>query len=306
MAETPPPPAGHKAGFVSIVGKPNAGKSTLMNRMVGERIAIVTAKAQTTRHRIKGVISGEGYQIVYSDTPGLIAEPQYELHKSMNRFIELSFEDADAILYVADVQEAADLSRLPAKLAKVNLPVILALNKVDLSQPDAVKERMDEWKVALREFGWAHAQVAPVSALEDFNVDTVFDLLLEAMPEHPAFYPDDELTDKTERFLAAEIVREQIFEHCQKEVPYSSEVAIVSFKELSDIIRISAEIYVERDSQKGIVIGKGGTMLKRIGEGARKQMEAFFGKKVFLEQHVKVVADWRKDPRQLKRFGYRQ
>jgi GTP-binding protein Era len=294
----------HKAGFVSILGKPNAGKSTLMNALVGEKLSIITSKAQTTRHRIMGIVNGDDFQIVYSDTPGII-EPKYELQKAMMRFVSFSLEDADLILSVSDItekpsesgQEEEDIAI--RRIRKTNAPVIVVINKVDLVKQEEVTAKMKYWKEKLNP-----KEVVPVSALEKYNIEKLFDLILASLPEHPAYFGKDELTDKPERFFAAEIIREQIFLHYDQEIPYSTEVVITDFKDKKDIIAIRSEIYVERDSQKGIIIGKKGEMLKKIGIEARKEMENFFGKKIFLEQYVKVEPDWRKKENKLRRFGY--
>jgi GTP-binding protein Era len=289
----------HQAGFVSIIGKPNAGKSTLMNALVGERLAIITAKAQTTRHRIMGIINTEAYQIVYSDTPGII-NPQYELQKAMMKFVSTALEDADVVLWVVDIRDTYENDQaILERIARIEVPVVLVLNKVDISDQAAVLERARFWQ----EKGLAK-DILAVSALHQFNTDAVLPLLLAYIPEHPPFFPKDELTDKTQRFFAAEIIREKIFLFYEQEIPYCTEVVIEQFKDAPDLIRISSVIMVERDSQKGIIIGKGGSMLKKVGAAARKDMEAFFEKKVFLEQHVKVELDWRKKEQKLRRFGY--
>lgn len=288
----------HKAGFVSIVGKPNVGKSTLMNAMVGEKISIITSKAQTTRHRIMGIVNSDDFQIVYSDTPGII-EPKYELQKSMMRFVRFSLEDADIILFVTDIFEKYDEDEVIQRLQKAEAPVFLLINKVDLAKQDQVNEKIQYWKEKINA-----KEVIPVSALEKFNLDKVFNTIIDHLPVHPPYYDKDELTDKPERFFAAEIVREKIFLNYKKEIPYSTEVVITDFREMEDLIEIRAQIFVERDSQKGIIIGKKGEMLKKIGMEARKEMEQFFGKKIFLEQHVKVEPDWRRKENKLKNFGY--
>jgi GTP-binding protein Era len=290
----------HKAGFVSIIGKPNVGKSTLMNALVGERLSIITSKAQTTRHRIMGILSGEDFQIVYSDTPGTLV-PQYELQKSMMRFVNSSLEDADIILYVTDLYEKEEDESVLSKLHKSDIPVLLALNKVDQAKGTQAEDKLKHWKDLVKPDHWVI-----ISALEKINVDQVFQIIMEHLPHHPPYFPKDELTDKPERFFAAEIIREQIFLNYKKEVPYSCEVIITEFNEDEDIIRMRAEIYVERKSQKGIIIGKGGEALKKVGTAAREQMEKFFLKKVFLEQFVKVEPDWRKKQAKLNRFGYNQ
>lgn len=290
----------HKAGFVSIVGKPNVGKSTLMNSLVGENLSIISPKAQTTRHRIMGFINTDDYQIVYSDTPGML-KPSYELHKSMMRFVSFSLEDADVILFVVEVGEKADEEVLK-RLKKVkDIPIFLLLNKIDQSTEKEVGEKILYWKDQL-----TLAEILPLSALKQINTDRVLPLLLNYLPVHPPYYPKDELTDRSERFFAAEMIREKIFRNYDKEIPYSCEVKIFSFKEAENIIRISAEIYVERDSQKGILIGHKGESLKKVGMQARKDMEAFFQKQIFLETHVKVVPDWRNKKQTLDRFGYNE
>ncbi|WP_020527116.1 GTPase Era [Flexithrix dorotheae] len=289
----------HKAGFVAILGKPNVGKSTLMNQLVGERLSIITSKAQTTRHRIMGIINGEDYQIVYSDTPGII-EPKYELQKAMMGFVDSSLEDADLILLVVEMGMKEIEESILEKLGQVGSPVFLVLNKVDLGDQEAVNEKMNYWREK-----FPFKDIIPVSALHGFNCDTVFDSIVDSLPVHPPFFAKDELTDKPERFFASEIIREKIFLNYQKEIPYSCEVAVTAFKEEEAIIRIRAEIYVERSSQKIILIGKGGQMLKKVGTEARKDMEEFFQKKVFLEQFVKVDSDWRKKVSRLKNFGYK-
>ncbi len=294
MSETPP----HKAGFVSIIGKPNAGKSTLLNALVGERLSIITSKAQTTRHRIMGIISGENFQIVYSDTPGIL-DPQYGLQKAMMKFVNASLEDADIILWVADIFEKFEEEDILERLSNIDIPVFLVLNKIDLAKGSQVVDKINYWKERVKV-----KDVIPVSAIDNVNTEKVLQAIMDHLPEHPAFFPKEELTDKSERFFAAEIIREKIFINYKKEVPYSCEVVVSSFKEEADIIRIRAEIYVERKSQKGIIIGKGGESLKKVGTEARLDMEKFFDKKVFLETHVKVEPDWRKEELKLSRFGY--
>ncbi len=290
----------HKAGFVSIVGKPNVGKSTLMNAMVGEKLSIITSKAQTTRHRIMGILNGEDFQIVYSDTPGII-EPKYELHKSMMRFVNVSLEDADIILFVTDIYEKYEEEDVLKKLKRIDhIPIYLLINKIDLAKQEEVDEKILYWKEKLPNV----KEVIPVSALKNFNTEKVFNIIKETIPIHPPFYDKEQLTDKSERFFASEIIREKIFLNYKKEIPYSAEVVITAFKDEEKIIRVSAEIYVERDSQKGIIIGPGGAMLKKVGTEARTDMELFFGKKVFLETFVKVEPDWRSKEKKLDRFGY--
>jgi GTP-binding protein Era len=289
----------HKSGFVNILGNPNVGKSTLMNALVGERLSIITSKAQTTRHRIMGIVNSDDFQIVYSDTPGIL-EPKYKLQESMLKFVDTAFSDADVILYVTDVKETFDKhQKYIDKLAKCEVPILVLLNKIDLSnQPEVVKISA-EWKSIL-----PNAEIIPVSALEKFNLDSVLNRVLELLPEGPPYFPKDEMTDKSERFFVAEIIREKILLFYQKEIPYSVEVEVEAFKDEGNIIRISALIYVARETQKGIIIGKGGEMLKKVGTEARKDIEGFLGRKVFLEIFVKVKKDWRDSDYQLKKFGY--
>ena len=291
-------PTPHKAGFVAIIGKPNAGKSTLMNAIIGEKLSIVTPKAQTTRHRIFGILNDDNYQIVFSDTPGIII-PKYELQKNMMKFVSHSIEDADLILCVIDITDDILDQDIIDQLRKTERPVIFILNKIDVSSEIKLAEKMD-WcnQFELKK------EIIAISALAKFNIDNLVDLILKYIPEHPAFYDKEDLTDKPERFFAAEIIREKIFLNYSQEIPYSCEVAILAFKEKPDMNVITAEIYVERDSQKGIIIGKNGSSLKRVGTLARVEMEKFFGKKVFLETHVRVVKDWRSDTNKLKQFGY--
>ena len=290
----------HKAGFVSIIGKPNVGKSTLMNAMVGEKLSIITSKAQTTRHRIMGILNGEDFQIVYSDTPGII-EPKYELHKSMMRFVNVSLEDADIILFVTDIYEKYDEDDVLKKLKKIDhIPIYLIINKIDMAKQEEVDEKILYWKEKLTNI----KEIIPVSAKQKFNTDKIFTIIKDTIPVHPPYYDKENITDKSERFFASEIIREKIFLNYKKEIPYSAEVVIMSFKEEDKIIRIGAEIYVERDSQKGIIIGPKGMALKKVATEARIDMEAFFGKKVFLETFVKVEPDWRSKEKKLDRFGY--
>jgi GTP-binding protein Era len=287
----------HKAGYVSIIGKPNVGKSTLMNQLVGERLSIITSKAQTTRHRIMGILSGEDFQIVYSDTPGIL-KPEYELHQSMMKFVSSSMEDADLILFVTDLYDEHD-EQLIERLKRAKQPIILVLNKIDLAKEGQLEEKLAYWKEAFEP-----QQIIAISALKGKNIDKLFSSILENIPEHPAYFPKDELTDKPEKFFVEEIIREKIFTNYKKEVPYSSQVVVEAFKEDDTIIRIRAEIFVERRSQKGIIIGKGGQALKKVGIEARKDLEQFFNKQVHLETFVKVADDWRKKDRQIKQFGY--
>lgn len=286
-----------KAGFVSIVGKPNVGKSSLMNKLIGENVSIITSKAQTTRHRIMGILNGDDYQIVYSDTPGIL-EPKYSLHEAMMNYVKVSLEDADLILLVVDINDKFE--PLFERFKKFTTPILLLLNKVDLAKGSQVTDKITYWKQMLPNL----SEILPVSAKSGENVDSILNYVRERLPQHPAYFPQDEFTDRTERFFASEIIREKIFLNYAEEIPYSCEVSVTSFKDEPDIIRISAMIYVERDSQKGIVIGKGGSSLKKVGTEARQDMEAFFGKKVFLETRVKVADNWRKEKHKLRQFGY--
>ncbi|WP_114781969.1 GTPase Era [Botryobacter ruber] len=293
MADTP-----HKAGFVSIVGKPNVGKSTLMNALVGEKLSIITSKAQTTRHRIMGILNGDDFQIVYSDTPGII-KPQYALHESMMSFVRTSLEDADIILFVTDIYEKHDEDDVIKRLQHAQVPILLLINKIDQASEEELAEKVAYWQEKMQP-----TEILPISALHNFGLDHLFQRLLHYLPEHPAFYPKDELTDKPERFFVSEMIREKIFLNYKKEIPYSCEVVVEEFKEEADIIRIRAEISVERKSQKGIVIGHKGEALKKVGTQARQDMEAFFQKKIFLDLYVRVNENWRTDQKLLRRFGY--
>ncbi len=268
-----------------------------MNKLVGENLSIITAKAQTTRHRIMGILNGEDFQIVYSDTPGLL-EPKYELHQAMMDYVKVSLDDADVILLIVELEEKFD-ENLQAKFQKIQTPIILLINKIDLAKGSQVIDKIDYWKNLIKT-----EVIIPVSAKTGENLDQVFAAIKKYLPEHPGFYPKDDITDKSERFFASEIIREKIFLNYEQEIPYSSEVGIESFKEEESIIRIRATIFVERDSQKGIVIGKGGSSLKKVGTDARKDLEKFFGKKIFLETHVKVSDNWRKQKLRLRQFGY--
>ncbi len=306
MSETTPentPPA-FRAGFVSIIGRPNVGKSTLMNVLVGEKLSIITSKAQTTRHRIMGILNGthEGapFQLIYSDTPGVVT-PAYKLHDSMMTFVKGSLEDADVVLFVTEIGEkAADHEVLPL-LKRTDSPVVLVLNKIDLSDQATVDAKMEEWQQALEP-----AAIIPISALHSANVETLFHTVVTRLPEHPPYFTEDELTDKPERFFASEIIREKIFLNYRQEIPYSSEVVVTEFKEKEDIIVIRTEIMVERKSQKGILIGDKGSMMKKVGIQARQDLEKFFGKKVFLETFVKVEPNWRSKDDKLRQFGYNE
>ena len=291
----------HKSGFVNIIGNPNVGKSTLMNALVGEKLSIITSKAQTTRHRIMGIVSGDDFQIVYSDTPGIL-KPGYKLQEAMMKFVEGAVDDADVILYVTDTVEQSDRSaKIINEIRRSGIPTIVVINKIDLSSPEALDKLVDKWHKQLPD-----AQIVPTSAKEQFNIEGLFEMILEKLPEGPAFYPKDTLTDKTLRFFASEIIREKILKFYDKEIPYCCQIEIESYKEEEAIDRIGATIHVARDSQKGIIIGHRGEMLKKVGMAARKDMEEFLGKKVFLQLFVKVSSDWRNDDRKLRQFGYEQ
>jgi GTP-binding protein Era len=288
-----------KSGFVNIIGNPNVGKSTLLNELVGEKLSITTSKAQTTRHRILGIVNSEEFQIIFSDTPGIV-KPVYKLHDSMMKFVRTAITDADIILYVTDVIETWDKNiQFIEKLNKVAAPVIVAINKTDLAKAEVIDLQITEWNTHVPK-----ATVMPISARMRFNVQNLFNTILEKLPEGPAYYPVDSLTDKPERFFVTEIVREKIFLNYQQEIPYSCEVVIDSFKEAEDIVRINAIIHVMRESQKGIIIGHKGEMLKKVGTQARLDIEKFLGKKVYIGLQVKVALDWRNNEKILKRFGY--
>ena len=289
----------HRSGFVNIIGNPNVGKSTLMNQLVGERLSIITAKAQTTRHRIMGIVNGDDFQIVYSDTPGIL-KPNYKLQEKMMKFVRGAITDADVLLYVTDTVEDTTRSEdIIAKIALSGIPTIVVINKIDLTTPDRLEALVAKWQERLPE-----AVVAPCSAKERFNIEGIFDLILARLPEGEPFYPKDTLTDKTLRFFASEIIREKILLNYDKEIPYSCEIAIESYKEEATIDRIQATIYVSRASQKGIVIGHKGEKLKRVGQAARHDLEEFLGKRVYLELYVKLNEEWRNSEGQLRRFGY--
>jgi GTP-binding protein Era len=294
----------HRAGFVSIIGRPNVGKSTLMNALVGAKLSIITSKAQTTRHRIMGMLNGNHngtpFQLVYSDTPGVL-KPVYRLHESMMTFVKGSLEDADVVLFVTEVGEKIENHEVIELLTRTDAPVVLVLNKTDLATPEQIAERTLTWNEALH-----LEKVVPISALKNTNIDGLFDEIINLLPLHPPYFDSEELTDKPERFFAAEMIREKIFLNYKQEIPYSSEVVVMDFKEKKDIIVIRAEIWVERPTQKSILIGENGKMLKKVGTEARIDMEAFFGKKVFLEQFVKVEPDWRNKVHRLKAFGYEE
>ncbi len=290
----------HKSGFVNIIGNPNVGKSTLMNALVGEKLSIITSKAQTTRHRIMGIVNGDDFQIVYSDTPGIL-KPSYRLQESMMKFVTGALTDADIVLYVTDTVEKGDAASeaIVDRILTSGIPTIVVINKVDLTTQPELEALVDKWHERLPQ-----AEIVPVSALKEFNVAGLFDLILKKLPEGEPYYPKDALTDKTMRFFASEIIREKIFLNYRKEIPYSVEIAIDEYREEPDMDRITATIYVARESQKGIIIGHRGEMLKKVGTAARIELEQFIDKKVFLQLHVKVNDDWRNSDAQLRRFGY--
>ena len=289
----------HKAGFVNIVGNPNVGKSTLMNRLVGEKISIITSKSQTTRHRIKGIVNTDDYQIVFSDTPGVV-KPSYKMQEYMLDFSKSALVDADIILYVTDVVENIEKNLdFIDKVNKSDIPVLLVINKIDLTTQEKLEALFDKWKSLI-----PRAEIFPLSATENFNVDNLYKRIVELLPEGEPFFPKDELTDLPSRFFVNEIIREKILQYYDKEVPYSVEVEVEEFKEDDKRINIMAVIYVERSSQKGIIIGSQGEALKKVGTQARLDIEAFFGKKVFLNLYVKVLKDWRNKDSELKNFGY--
>ncbi len=289
----------HKSGFVNIVGSPNVGKSTLMNRLVGEKLSIVTSKAQTTRHRILGIVNDEDYQIVFSDTPGVV-NSAYKLHENMMEYVNASIKDADVLLFVTDPKET-EMNHVEtlARIQKLEVPVLCLINKMDLSDQESVRERLEYWQQRL-----PNAVVFPISALHGFGIDGVWEEIRKHIPESPPYFDKDAITDRPMRFFVSEIIREKIFIHCQKEIPYACQVEVEEYLEEPDITRIRALIIVERNSQKGIVIGKGGEMLKRIGREARQEIEKFIEGKVFLETFVKVDKDWRASDQKLKKYGY--
>ena len=289
-----------KSGFVNIIGNPNVGKSTLMNALVGERLAIITAKAQTTRHRIMGIVGGDNFQMVYSDTPGIL-RPSYKLQESMMGFVRGALKDADVILYVTDTVEKGDEAseEIVEKIKLSAIPAIVVINKIDISNQSQLESLVELWHTRLPE-----ARIIPVSALEGFNVAGVFDNIMELLPEGAPYYEEGTLTDRPMRFFASEIIREKVFLNYDKEIPYSVEIVIEEYREEPTIDRISAVIYVARDSQKGIIIGRKGEMLKKVGTSARIELEKFIGKKVFLQLHVKVDEGWRNSNRSLRRYGY--
>ena len=289
----------HKAGFVNIIGNPNVGKSTLMNVLMGEKLSIITHKAQTTRHRILGILNEENYQIVFSDTPGII-KPAYKLQESMMNFVQSAFQDADVLIYMVEIGEKSLKDEaLFEKIKNTKIPLLLLINKIDLAQQKAVEEQINLWKEKV-----PNAEILPISALNKFNIEKILVRIKELLPEAPAFYEKDAITDKPKRFFVSESIREKILKHYKKEVPYSVQVEVEEFKEEEEIIRIRAIIFVMRESQRGIIIGHKGAGIKRIGTEARRELERFFDKKIFLETVVKVKKNWRDDDRQLKSFGY--
>ena len=291
----------HKAGFVNIIGNPNVGKSTLMNAFIGEKLSIITSKAQTTRHRILGIVNGDDFQVILSDTPGII-KPAYELQNSMMDFVKSAFEDADVLIYMVEIGEK-DLKdeEFFKKINNAQVPVLLLLNKIDTSNQEDLEAQVTYWSEKV-----PNAEIHPISAITKFNVQPVFERILELLPESPAFYPKDQLTDKPERFFVNEAIREKILVHYKKEIPYAVEVMTESFVEDEKIIRINSVIMVERETQKGIIIGHKGSAIKRVGQEARKELEKFFGKQIHIELFVKVNKNWRSNENQLKRFGYNQ
>jgi len=290
----------HKAGFVNIVGNPNVGKSTLMNSLVGEKLSIITSKAQTTRHRILGIVNGEEFQLVLSDTPGVI-KPSYELQSSMMDFVKTAIDDADILIYMIEIGESSlKDENLFNKIKSSSIPVVVLINKIDLSNQEELENQVDEWKTKL-----PNAEIFPISALKKFQVDNLLQRLIELLPECPPYFPKDQLTDKPERFFVNEIIREKILLNYNKEIPYSVEILTEEFKEDEKIIRIRSVIMVERDSQKGIIIGHKGSALKKVGIKSRKDLETFFGKQIHIELFVKVNKNWRSNQNQLKRFGYK-
>lgn len=288
----------HKAGFVNIIGNPNVGKSTLMNALVGERLSIITSKAQTTRHRIMGIVNGDDFQIVYTDTPGIV-NPHYKLHESMMGFVSSALQDADLFLLVTEVGETFKNQDVLNKIINSTTPIILVINKIDLSNQQTITDKVTYWQQRI-----PRAIIIPSSATNAFNIDKIFDTILQLLPDSPPYFPKDELTDRSMRFFVSEIVREKILLYYQKEIPYSCEVAVESYEERDSIDHISVIIFVERDSQKAIIIGKKGQAIKKLGTEARKDIESFTGKKCFLQVHVKVMKDWRNSDKALRQFGY--
>ena len=291
----------HRAGFINIIGNPNVGKSTLMNNLVGEKLSIITSKAQTTRHRILGIVNGDNFQLIFSDTPGII-KPSYELQDSMMDFVKSALEDADVLIYMVEIGEKSIKdSEVHDKIQSAKIPTIILLNKIDLSTQEDIKNQINIWSNQ-----YPDTEIYPVSVLNNFNTEKVINRIIELIPESPAYFPKDQLTDKPERFFVNEKLREKIFLYYNKEIPYSVEVQTEEFKEEESIIRIRSLILVERESQKGIIIGHNGVALKKIGSKARIELEKFFGKKIFIELHVKVSKNWRSNSNQLRKFGYKK
>lgn len=301
MDNTSSPPL-HKSGFVNIIGRPNAGKSTLLNALMEDKMAIVSPKPQTTRHRALGILSTDNYQIIFSDTPGFIEQPHYKMQERMNQYIAISFEDADIAILLTDAEDRyTEDHYLIKKLQKLKCPKFLVINKIDQLQSGDVLQSLNQWQTILKA-----DEYIPISALTKRNIGKLKDLILQYLPEGPAYYPKDQWSNKSERFFVCEIVRESILEQFHQEIPYSVEIQVESFKEADDIIRIQSYIFVNRDSQKSILIGKGGSAIKKLGISARKKLEAFFSKKIYLELRVKVRDNWRNDDNWLRRFGYEQ
>ena len=291
----------HRSGFINIIGNPNVGKSTLMNNLVGEKLSIITSKAQTTRHRILGIVNGDNFQLIFSDTPGII-KPSYELQDSMMDFVKSALEDADVLIYMVEIGEKSIKdSEVHDKIQSAKIPTIILLNKIDLSTQEDIKNQINIWSNQ-----YPNTEIYPVSALNNFNTEKVINRIIELIPESPAYFPKDQLTDKPERFFVNEKLREKILLYYNKEIPYSVEVQTEEFKEEESIIRIRSLILVERESQKGIIIGHNGVALKKIGSKARIDLEKFFGKKIFIELHVKVSKNWRSNSNQLRKFGYKK
>jgi len=291
----------HRSGFVNILGNPNVGKSTVMNSLVGEKLSIITSKAQTTRHRILGIVNGDDFQIVYSDTPGIL-KPKYKLHEAMMSYVNIALTDADVILYITDVtKKPGNEKEYTEKIRQSGIPVIVVVNKIDLSTQPHLEKIVESWHLLFPD-----SSIIPVSAINKFNIDILLKAILKLLPYGQPYFPKDQLTDKYERFFASEILREKILVSYNKEVPYSVEAEVESFREEGGVLKIRALIHVARESQKGIIIGHKGSMLKRVGTAARHDMEDFFGRKVFLELYVKVSKDWRDKPLMLRKFGYRQ
>ena len=290
----------HKSGFINIIGNPNVGKSTLMNSLVGEKLSIITSKAQTTRHRILGIVNGNNFQLIFSDTPGII-KPSYELQDSMMEFVKSALDDADILLYMVEIGEKSIKNiDIQKKIQAAKIPTIILLNKIDLSTQEDIKIQIKNWSK-----DYPNAEIYPISALNNFNIEKVINRIINLVPESPAYFPKDQLTDRPERFFVNEKLREKILMYYDKEIPYSVEVVTDEFKEEKSLIKIRSKILVERESQKGIIIGHRGIALKKIGSKARIDLEKFFGKKIFIELHVKVSKNWRSSIKQLKKFGYK-